>query len=198
MDHTTTPLRDFATSDPNAIPPSIVRPPITANNFQFNPAFITLFQQDQFGGYLMENCWRSVTRSRWTGSPMMPSGWGYFLSLWRIRPSLGFWTQMQIRSLLGMVSLRHSYASIFLPGRPPNTGTISPPSLKWRVSFFMRDGSNSKWSNGSDHTMASQIGCWRKRSTMVFNNRWRSHLMWPLEVLLWPNPSMKPGNYLKI
>jgi len=41
--------------DPNAIPSSIVRPPVEANKFQFNPMFITLFQQDQFGGYPIEN-----------------------------------------------------------------------------------------------------------------------------------------------
>ena len=32
-----------------------VKPLIEANNFQSIPAFITLFQQDQFGGYPMEN-----------------------------------------------------------------------------------------------------------------------------------------------
>jgi len=42
-------------SDPNAIPSSIVRHVEEANNFQFNPAFITLFQQNQFGSSPMEN-----------------------------------------------------------------------------------------------------------------------------------------------
>jgi len=55
MDPTITPLRDFSMPDPNAIPCSIMKPPIGANNFQFNLAFITLYQQDQFGGYPMEN-----------------------------------------------------------------------------------------------------------------------------------------------
>ena len=142
--------------------------------------------------------WRSVVQSRWMGSLMTPSSWGYFLSLWRIRPSFRFWTRMLIRSLRGMVSPRHSYASIFLPRRPPDSGMISPPSLKWRVSLFMRHGSCSKSSNGSAPIMESRIGCWCKRSPIVFNNRWRSQLMQPPEALLWPNPWMKPSNYLKI
>jgi len=49
-DPVTTPLRDFTMPNSNAIPSSIVGAPAEANNFQFNPAFITLFQQDQFGG----------------------------------------------------------------------------------------------------------------------------------------------------
>jgi len=55
MDPETTPLRDFAISDPNYVPSSIVRPPIEANNFEFNPGLITLFQQEQFGGSSFEN-----------------------------------------------------------------------------------------------------------------------------------------------
>jgi len=46
----TIPLLDFAMPDPNTISSSIVRPPVEANNFQFNPVLITLFQQNQFGG----------------------------------------------------------------------------------------------------------------------------------------------------
>jgi len=42
-------------SDPNSIPSSIVRPSIKANNFQFNLGLITLFQQEQFGEYPLEN-----------------------------------------------------------------------------------------------------------------------------------------------
>jgi len=55
MDPATAPLRDFAVSDPNLIPSSIVIPPIEANNFQFNLRLITLFQQEQFGRYALEN-----------------------------------------------------------------------------------------------------------------------------------------------
>jgi len=51
MNPATTLLRDFTVPDPNAIPSSIVRPLIEANNFQFNPVSIALLQQDQFGGY---------------------------------------------------------------------------------------------------------------------------------------------------
>jgi len=55
MDPVTTPLRDFAMSDPNSVPSSILRPPTEANNSQFNLGLITLFQQEQFGGYPLEN-----------------------------------------------------------------------------------------------------------------------------------------------
>ena len=51
----TTPLRGFAMPGPNSVPSSIVRPPIEANNFQFNLGLITLFQQEQFGGSPFEN-----------------------------------------------------------------------------------------------------------------------------------------------
>jgi len=44
MDPATTLLRDFVMSDPSAIPSSIVRPPMEANNFQFNPTFIISYQ----------------------------------------------------------------------------------------------------------------------------------------------------------
>jgi len=37
---------------------------------------------------------------------------------------------------------------------------ISPPFLKWKVSLFMRHGSDSKSSNGTAAIIASQIGCW--------------------------------------
>jgi len=46
MDPTTTLLRDSMMPNPNAIPSRIERPPVEANNFHFNLAFITLFQQD--------------------------------------------------------------------------------------------------------------------------------------------------------
>jgi len=55
MDPETTTLRDFTTSDPIFVPSSIVRPPIEANNFQFNLGLIMLFQQEQFGGSPIEN-----------------------------------------------------------------------------------------------------------------------------------------------
>jgi len=129
---------------------------------------------------------------------MMSSDWGYFLSLWRIRLSLSFWIWMSIHSQLWIVSPRRSYESISLPGRLPDSGMTSPPSLKWRVSLFMKHGNGSKNSNGSAPISASRIGCWSKHSTMVFNNRWRSLLIRPPELLLCPNPSMKPSNYLKI
>jgi len=51
----TTPLWDFVTLDPNAILSSIMRHVVEANNFQFNSAFITLFQQNQFSGSPMDN-----------------------------------------------------------------------------------------------------------------------------------------------
>jgi len=48
MDPATIALRDFAMSDPNSVPSSIVSPPIETNNFQFNLGLITLFQQEQW------------------------------------------------------------------------------------------------------------------------------------------------------
>jgi len=49
MDPATTPLRDFAISNPD------MRALIEANNFLLNPGFITLFQQEQFEGYPLES-----------------------------------------------------------------------------------------------------------------------------------------------
>ena len=48
MNPATTLLRDSLMPNPNVIPSSIIGPPVEANNFQFNPKFITLIQQDQF------------------------------------------------------------------------------------------------------------------------------------------------------
>ncbi|XP_048492569.2 uncharacterized protein LOC104908276 [Beta vulgaris subsp. vulgaris] len=44
------PLRDYAMPNASGAPSSIVRPTVTANNFEISPALIRIIQQEQFSG----------------------------------------------------------------------------------------------------------------------------------------------------
>ncbi|KMT11472.1 hypothetical protein BVRB_5g107970 [Beta vulgaris subsp. vulgaris] len=49
-DNNEKPLRDYAMPNASGAPSSIVRPTISANNFELRPALIQIIQQDQFSG----------------------------------------------------------------------------------------------------------------------------------------------------
>jgi len=48
-------LRDYVTPGAHSQTPGITIPPVAANNFELKPALISMVQQSQFGGSLMED-----------------------------------------------------------------------------------------------------------------------------------------------
>jgi len=48
-------LRDYVTPGVDSQTPGITIPPIAAHNFELKPALISMVQQSQFGGSLMED-----------------------------------------------------------------------------------------------------------------------------------------------
>lgn len=49
------PLREYAASRTRGLRSSIRRPPIEANNFEVKPGLLSMVQQHQFGGALIED-----------------------------------------------------------------------------------------------------------------------------------------------
>jgi len=166
MDPETTPLRDFTTPDPNFMPSSIMRPPIEANNFQFNPRLVTLFQQEQFGGSPFENPNTHISSYLEKCDTIEMNGFSNDAIRLRLFP---FSLKDKAKSWL-----LNSNANSFTTWEPLSKAFLCkyfPPGkiAKLRndiTSFYQADGESfyeawkdSRSFNGSVHTMGYRIGC---------------------------------------
>ena len=55
MDNTNKTLKDFTVPNAQGLHSSITRPTVEANNFELKPAFLSMVQQNQFGGSPTDN-----------------------------------------------------------------------------------------------------------------------------------------------